>query len=73
MRNETFKHLENRFREYLPKRIPKLSKPWFSDNSVTYGFNDFMTQWRHSLLICYITSALNLTGSNQPICVSLLK
>ncbi|EXY20571.1 hypothetical protein M145_4351 [Bacteroides fragilis str. 34-F-2  len=28
-----------------------------------------MTQCRHSLLICYITSALNLISVNQPICV----
>ena len=38
-------------------------------NDLTYGFNDFMTQCRHSLLICYITSALNLISVNQPICV----
>lgn len=69
MINGTFKYPEIRFFGYLPKRIPESSETRFSDNSVTYGFNDFMTQCRHSLLICYITSALNLMGVNQPICV----
>ena len=69
MINGTFKYPEIRFFGYLPKRIPEPSETRFSDNSVTYGFNDFMTQCRHSLLICYITSALNLMGVNQPICV----
>ena len=69
MRNGTFKHLGDRIFGYLPKRIPEPSETRFSDNSVTYGFNDFMTQCRHSLLICYITSALNLISVNQPICV----
>ena len=69
MRNGTLKYPENRFGGHLPKRIPKPSETRFSDNSVTYGFNDFMTQCRHSLLIYYITSVLNLMGVNQPICV----
>ena len=69
MINGTFKYPEIRFFGYLPKRIPEPSETRFSDNSVTYGFNDFMTQCRHSLLICYITSALNLISVNQPICV----
>ena len=69
MRNGTFKHLGDRICGYLPKRIPEPSETRLSDNSVTYGFNDFMTQCRHSLLICYITSALNLISVNQPICV----
>ena len=69
MINGTFKYPENRFCGYLPKRISEPSETRFSDNSVTYGFNDFMTQCRHSLLICYITSALNLISVNQPICV----
>ena len=69
MRNGTLKYPDNRFGGHLSKRIPKPSETKFSDNSVTYGFNDFMTQCRHSLLICYIISALNLMGVNQPICV----
>ena len=69
MINGTFKYPEIRFFGYLPKRIPEPSETRLSDNSVTYGFNDFMTQCRHSLLICYITSALNLISVNQPICV----
>nr|WP_317198161.1 hypothetical protein [Bacteroides fragilis] len=32
----------------MPKRIPEPSETRFSDNSVTYGFNDFMTQCRQS-------------------------
>lgn len=65
MRNGTFKHLENRFCGYLPKRIPEPSETRLSDNSVTYGFNDFMTQCRHSLLICNFS----LIDGNLPICV----
>ena len=65
----TLKYPENRFCGYLPKRISEPLETRLSDNSVTYGFNDFMTQCRHSLLICYITSALNLISVNQPICV----
>ena len=67
MRNGTFKYPDNRFGGHLPKRIPGPSEPRLSDNSVTYGFNDFMTQCRHSLLICNITLALNLIDGNLPI------
>ena len=69
MRNGTLKYPENRLTGHLSKRIPKPSETRLSDNSVTYGFNDFMTQCRHSLLICYITPALNLINGNLPICV----
>ena len=69
MRNGTFKYPENRFCGYLPKRISEPSETRLSDNSVTYGFNDFMTQCRHSLLICNFTSVLNLIDGNLPICV----
>ena len=51
MINGTFKYPEIRFFGYLPKRIPEPSETRFSDNSVTYGFNDFMTQCRHSPVI----------------------
>ena len=61
--------MENRFTGHLPKRIHEPSEIRLSDSSVTYGFNDFMTQCRQSLLICYITSALNLINGNLPICV----
>lgn len=70
MRKGIFKHPKNRFCGYLPKGIPEQSETRFSDNSVTYGFNDFMTQCRHSSLLYDITSALNLTGNNQPVCVT---
>lgn len=50
MINGTFKYPEIRFFGYLPKRIPEPSETRFSDNSVTYGFNDFMTQCRQSPL-----------------------
>ena len=69
MRKGTFKYAENRFCGYLPKRIPEPSETRFSDNSVTYGFNDFMTQCRQSLLLCNIISVLNLTGGNLSVCV----
>ena len=51
MINGTFKYPENRFCGHLPKRIPEPSETRLSDNSVTYGFNDFMTQCRHSPVI----------------------
>ena len=70
MRNGTLKYPENCFTGYLPKRIPEPSETQLSDNSVTCGFNDFMTQCRHSLLICNIDLALNLIGGNLPICVN---
>ena len=69
MRNGILKYPENCFIGHLPKRIPEPSETRLSDNSVTYRFNDFMTQCRHSLRLCYITSALNLIGINLPICV----
>ena len=40
MINGTFKYPEIRLFGYLPKRIPEPSETRFSDNSVTYGFND---------------------------------
>lgn len=69
MKNEAFKYPANRFGGYLPDRIPEPSDARLSNDAVIHGFNDFMTQCRHSLLICYITSALNLISVNQPICV----
>ena len=59
MRNGIFKYPENRFFGYLPKRIPEPSETRFSDNSVTYGFNDFMTQCRQSPFVRRTASPLN--------------
>ena len=51
MRKGIFKYPDNRFGGHLPKRIPEPSETRLSDNSVTHGFNDFMTQCRHSSLV----------------------
>ena len=59
MINGTFKYPEIRFFGYLPKRIPEPSETRFSDNSVTYGFNDFMTQCRQSPFVRRTASPQN--------------
>ena len=69
MRNGTLKYPENRFTGYLSKRMPEPSETRLSDNSVTYGFNDFMTQCRHSSFIRCTASSQSLIGGNLPICV----
>ena len=69
MINGTFKYPEIRFFGYLPKRIPEPSETRFSDNSVTYGFNDFMTQCRHSSLVRRTASPQNRIRDDPPACV----
>jgi len=59
MKNETLKYPENRFCGHLQKRIPEPSETQLSDNSVTYGFNDFMTQCRHSSFVRRTASPQN--------------
>jgi len=51
MRNEAFKYPANRFGGYLPDRIPEPSDTRFPNDAVIHGFNDFMTQCRHSSVI----------------------
>ena len=67
--NGTFKYPEIRFFGYLPKRIPEPSETRFSDNSVTYGFNDFMTQCRHSSLVRRTASPQNRIRGDPPVCL----
>ena len=67
MINGTFKYPEIRFFGYLPKRIPEPSETRFSDNSVTYGFNDFMTQCRHSSLVRRTASPQNRIRDDPPV------
>lgn len=43
MRIEKFKYLSKGLVEYLPKRVLKKIKQWFSGNLMIHGFNDFMT------------------------------
>ena len=69
MRKGTFKYPDNRFGGHLPKRIPEPSETRLSDNSVTYGFNDFMTQCRHSSFVRRTASPQSRIGGNLPICV----
>ena len=66
MRNGTLKYPKNRFVKHLPKRLSKPSATWLSDNLVKYGFNDFMTQCRHSPLIRYTTSPQNRIRDDPP-------
>ena len=58
-----------RFFGYLPKRIPEPSDTRFSDNSVTYGFNDFMTQCRQSPFVRRTASPQNRIRDDPPACV----
>ena len=51
MKNEAFKYPANRFGGYLPDRIPEPSDTRFYNDAVIHGFNDFMTQCRHSSVI----------------------
>ena len=51
MKNEAFKYPANRFGGYLPDRIPEPSDARFPNDAVIHGFNDFMTQCRHSPVI----------------------
>ena len=69
MRNGTFKYPENRFFGHLPKRIPEPSEPRLSDNPVKYGFNDFMTQCRHSSLVRRTASPQNRIRDDPPVCL----
>ena len=69
MINGTFKYPEIRFFGYLPKRIPEPSETRFSDNSVTYGFNDFMTQCRQSPFVRRTASPQNRIRDDPPACV----
>ena len=69
MINGTFKYPEIRFFGYLPKRIPGLSETRLSDNPVTYGFNDFMTQCRHSSLVRRTASPQNRIRDDPPVCL----
>ena len=51
MEKGTFRYPANRFGGYLPNRISEPSDSRFSSDAVIYGFNDFMTQCRHSSVI----------------------
>ena len=69
MKNETLKYPENRFCGHLPKRIPEPSETRLSDNSVTYGFNDFMTQCRHSSFVRRTASPQNRIRDDPSACL----
>ena len=69
MINGTFKYPEIRFFGYLPKRIPEPSETRLSDNSVTYGFNDFMTQCRHSSFVRRTASPQNRIRDDPSACL----
>ena len=69
MRKGIFKYPDNRFGGHLPKRIPEPSETRLSDNSVTHGFNDFMTQCRHSSLVRRTASPQNRIRGDPPVCL----
>ena len=52
---------------HLPKRMPEPSETRLSDNPVKHGFNDFMTQCRHSSLVCRIAPPHNRIRDDPPI------
>ena len=66
MRNGTLKYPQNRFVKHLPKRISKQSAIRLSDDLVKYGFNDFMTQCRHSPFVRCNVSPQNRIRDDPP-------
>ena len=67
MEKGTFRYPANRFGGYLPNRISEPSDSRFSSDAVIYGFNDFMTQCRHSSVIRIPASPLKRIRDG-PIC-----
>ena len=67
MKNEAFKYPANRFGGYLPNRISEPSDTRLSNDAVIHGFNDFMTQCRHSSVIRIPASPLKRIR-DEPIC-----
>ena len=67
MEKGTFRYPANRFGGYLPNRISELSDTRFSSDAVIQGFNDFMTQCRHSSVIRIPASPLKRIR-DEPIC-----
>ena len=51
MKNGTYKYPENRLCGDLPDRISASPDIRFYKHAVSHGFNDFMTQCRHSPVI----------------------
>lgn len=66
MKNEAFKYPANRFGGYLPDRIPEPSDTRLSNDAVIHGFNDFMTQCRHSPVIRIPASPLKRIRDGPP-------
>ena len=67
MEKGTFRYPANRFGGYLPNRISEPSDTRFSSDAVIQGFNDFMTQCRHSSVIRIPASPLKRIR-DEPIC-----
>ena len=67
MEKGTFRYPANRFGGYLPNRISEPSDTRFSSDVVIHGFNDFMTQCRHSSVIRIPASPLKRIRDG-PIC-----
>ena len=66
MRNGTLKYPQNRFVKHLPKRMSGSPAIRLSDDLVKYGFNDFMTQCRHSPLVRCNVSPQNRIRDDPP-------
>ncbi|WP_287565807.1 hypothetical protein [Parabacteroides sp.] len=66
MEKGTFRYPANRFDGYLPNRISELSDTRFSSDAVIHGFNDFMTQCRHSSVIRIPVSPLKRIRDEPP-------
>ncbi|MCM0721574.1 hypothetical protein NBH15_25305 [Parabacteroides sp. W1-Q-101] len=66
MEKGTFKYTANRFGGYLPNRISTPPDTRFYNDTVIYGFNDFMTQCRHSPVIRIPASPLKRIRDEPP-------
>jgi hypothetical protein len=69
MEKGTFRYPANRFGGYLPNRISEPSDTRFSSDVVIHGFNDFMTQCRHSSLVRRTASPQNRIRDDPPMCL----
>ena len=67
MEKGIFRYPANRFGGYLPNRISEPSDTRFASDAVIHGFNNFMTQCRHSSVIRIPASPLKRIR-DEPIC-----
>ncbi|WP_302614158.1 hypothetical protein [uncultured Bacteroides sp.] len=66
MEKGTFRYPANRLGGHLQNRISALPDTRFSSDAVIHGFNDFMTQCRHSPVIRIPASPLKRIRDGPP-------